>query len=171
MKLYKLNLLHNGKQNHQMVKEGVTAPEVILLMAVHGPQAVSDVKETGENKNIKQDEEKNRLVYRYGQKVFTTTFPGFAPNFPYGLEQVGIQAEPFNGELPFQMVGKSIKESAEIRGKKKEDHDRPAETEPATAPMPAAAPAQSEAIEAPANAPQVQKPFGAFNIPNRVPTE
>ncbi len=108
MKLYKLKLLHNGKQNHQMTKEGVTAPEVVMLKAVHGPQAVENLEATGFNETINLLKEKARLIEKYGQKKFEEMFPGAFPVLPQDLAQLGIEAQHPMHELPFQYVGKSL---------------------------------------------------------------
>lgn len=109
MKAYKATIFHAGKQNHQIVKDNLSASEIIILKAVHGSHAVMDIYDMGSEKiikYIKQEangrevdmtrpstmvDEKDFLTERYGQQIFSATFPGAVPVLPTDLAQVGIE--------------------------------------------------------------------------------
>jgi hypothetical protein len=154
MKIYQLKLSHAGKMNHQMIMNGVTAPEVIMLKAVHGPQAVEDLLVTGHAPGLNHLEEKTRLIDKYGQKKFEEMFPGFSPILPADLAQVGIEAEYDGRDLPVQKVGQAVAAAA-----------APVAAAPVIeAP---AAPVIEAPVEAPAEGDVTGEDFGRFKIPGK----
>lgn len=108
-KTYKATINHAGKIFHQIEKEDLSAAEILVLKAVHGPQGVVNVIETkGEKQfaytNATEDgafktlsrpstmpDEKAYLEEKYGSKKFSEVFPGFAPALPTNLDQVGVE--------------------------------------------------------------------------------
>lgn len=125
-KTYKATINHAGKIFHQIEKDDLSAAEVLVLKAVHGPQGVMNIIETkGEKQFAYTDatedgafktlsrlstmpDEKAYLEEKYGIKKFSEVFPGFAPALPTNLDQVGVQytalpastVESFKTEVP-----------------------------------------------------------------------
>ncbi len=103
MKTYKATILHNGKFNNQIVKDDLTAAQIVMLKKEHGDHAVIDIFETGIAKNadgskVTAIQEKNRLIKIYSKKNFEVMFPGFAPALPTDLAELGIDHTTLDGE-------------------------------------------------------------------------
>ena len=65
MRLYSCKVRLGGSLYNEVLKSEVTAAEIHILRALHGNDAVIDVKEIGKNK-ISQPEERDRLTLEYG---------------------------------------------------------------------------------------------------------
>ncbi len=63
---YDCELRHGGDLMHSMMKPGVSQREIRVLRAIHGEDAVVNVKEAGE-KEINQREEAFELALRYSK--------------------------------------------------------------------------------------------------------
>lgn len=98
MKSYKANVLHAGKMNHQLLKSDLTAAQIIMLKAIHGDHAVTDIVETG-NSDLPVSGEKGRLTAIYGGERFAAVFPGAFPQLPTDLAQVNIDYAPYGGPV------------------------------------------------------------------------
>lgn len=59
----------------------VTLPEMMILKHVHGPDAVTDVYEIGEDERDQNDERK-RLIEKYGDKPLIEIFGGLSARLP-----------------------------------------------------------------------------------------
>lgn len=131
---YQATIHHAGKIFHQMVKKDLSAAEIVVLKAVHGPQGVVDIIETEGKKmffytNATEDgafktlfrpatlqDEKTFLEEKYGTKKFQEVFPGFAPALPTDLAQVGIQYTALPPSTVEQMKPLAAQESADAAG-------------------------------------------------------
>ena len=76
-----------GDLNMQIPRHGVTPPEAAVLRAIHGSDAVVDIK------NIHMDRrehraEKARLLERYDRKVVERLFPGVLPQLPITFKDI-----------------------------------------------------------------------------------
>lgn len=127
-KTYKATINHAGKIFHQIEKEDLSAAEILVLKAVHGPHGVMNIIETkGEKQfaytNATEDgafktlfrlstmpDEKAYLEEKYGSKKFSEVFPGFAPMLPTNLDQVGVQYTALPASTVEQLKAEAPKE-------------------------------------------------------------
>lgn len=65
----------SGDVTNESVKNGVTAPEVMLLQHLHGHDAVRSIQPTVMDKRGHR-EERARLIMTYGDRVVTELFGG-----------------------------------------------------------------------------------------------
>ena len=73
MQLYDAKIrLANGVMN-EVLKRGLTAPEVICLQRIHGSDAIVDIRPRRMGKH-KHDEERARLEQRYGAGIVQELF-------------------------------------------------------------------------------------------------
>lgn len=83
----------SGDISNEIWKSCVTPAEVLVLRAVHGPDAVVKFEPiTGKATPDRRahDGEFNRLRDTYGEKVVTTVFPGAQPRLPAVFKDIGI---------------------------------------------------------------------------------
>lgn len=69
MKFYNAKIRINGSLLHEVIKQRVTAPELLLLNAIHGGSAIVSVTECGSKDFAPRDHrlERRRLDEKYGQ--------------------------------------------------------------------------------------------------------
>lgn len=65
MRLYSCKVRLSGSLYNEVARNDVTAPEVTILRALHGDDAVVGLAETGKNKTG-QAQERDRLIELYG---------------------------------------------------------------------------------------------------------
>lgn len=70
-----------GDLNMQIPRHKVTPPEVMLLRAIHGHDAVVDIKGIHMDRR-EHRAEKARLLERYDRKTVERLFPGVLPQLP-----------------------------------------------------------------------------------------
>ena len=96
MHLCKCTVLLSGEVMHQVSKINVTPAEILILKAIHGNEAVTNVVPTTNNKRP-HAEEYDRLMQIYGQTkvggqpVVEKLFPGASPKLPSSLKDIGLQ--------------------------------------------------------------------------------
>jgi hypothetical protein len=73
MKLYDCQVRLAGDLNCEVPKQGVTAPEVLVLRSLHGDDAVVDLVASGDRK-VKQTDERMRLGEIYGHDKVVKLF-------------------------------------------------------------------------------------------------
>lgn len=95
MQNYKLLVWLNGEMTNQVRKEGVTAPEVILMQGIHGMDAILEIQKTTMDKRSHADE-RARLIEVYGEK------------------RVGDAFGPSHQRLPVTLEGMAVKEAEQV---------------------------------------------------------
>lgn len=89
MQLANCHVRLSGDMNNEIFKARVTPPEVLILRAIHGSDAVLKFQPLGMDKRPHAGEVE-RLKAEYGAKVFGEAFPGAAPNLPISFKDIGI---------------------------------------------------------------------------------
>lgn len=108
--LYSATIAHAGKRSFEIVKTNLTAPEIVILRAIHGQDTVTKIKPTGKRnkKDVDKlaDEEKleamelltnagelRRLRHLYkdfvvddDKPIVDALWPGFNPQLPVTIE-------------------------------------------------------------------------------------
>jgi hypothetical protein len=100
--LYSGVLRHAGKRSYEIAKDNLTAPEIVILRAIHGNETVVSVKRTGKRdiKNFKNRpelltnsgelERLRNIYYPYkfdeDKNIVDTLWPGFNPQLPLVLD-------------------------------------------------------------------------------------
>ena len=72
------------------VRKEVTAPEIAVLKALHGHDAVVNIKRS-RVANTEQGVERARLEKNYGEAVIGKFFPGVTAKLPSTLAEVGVE--------------------------------------------------------------------------------
>lgn len=88
----------DGDRNHEVLMADVTVAEIVVLRAVHGGDAVTDIQPTRMTKT-NHAEEFARLQHRYDRKQVKVAelFPGANPKLPVNMKDIG-QPEPSSFE-------------------------------------------------------------------------
>lgn len=79
-------------------KEGISVPEVLVLRAIHGNDAIVNITAT-EGRNVSQKAEFDRLAQKYrvrtsdDKALVPSLFPGAIPQLPTRLAEIGIDVE------------------------------------------------------------------------------
>ncbi len=92
---------------HLVPKKGVTAPEIAVLKALHGNDAISDVEEGVPNKKnpFMADQEIARLADKYGKGVCKHVFgAGFRNAIPETIEDLPAEIDRFGGSAAPEQV-------------------------------------------------------------------
>lgn len=105
MRLFSCKVRLGGSLYNEVVKSEVTIPEIIVLRAIHGADAVADIKETGEAKRTDSDE-RDRLAVEYGKAIKKR-----AEQLPGGLG--GLIG--FSGPVPDAAPGVPLPEEKKTR--------------------------------------------------------
>lgn len=80
-----------GSRDNTVIKS-VSAPEVAVLRAIHGHDAVKPLARE-KNSDVSPARERERLVDKYGAAVIEKLFPGIGGKIPSELLAVGIQLD------------------------------------------------------------------------------
>lgn len=100
----------NGDVGSVVRKEGITVPEVLVLRAIHGNDAVVNITAT-EGRNVSQKAEFDRLAQKYrvrtsdDKALVPSLFPGAIPQLPTRLAEIGIEIENLS-EIEVEMQPK-----------------------------------------------------------------
>lgn len=94
-----------GDLNNSVPKQNATPAEILILKAIHGPDAIIKLKISGSDKRSHK-EEYARLEFIYGQTVlengtfiFNKLFPQqFDPKLPVKFSEVGIEVNESSDE-------------------------------------------------------------------------
>lgn len=116
----------NGDIGNIAAKAPVTPAEVVMLRAIHGPDAVSAVAliNGGVNDKTSHAEELARLKATYtaqnedGKPIIDSVFPGHSPTLPTTFDEIGIA---INGDEPRTAKGKKAAAKNKAAAKAEED--------------------------------------------------
>lgn len=105
--LYSGLVRHGGKLSYQISKKNMTAPEIVVLRAIHGSDCVANLKQTGTRnaKMFKDDPDNARLMTNAGEferlralyndfktddekPIIDVLWPGFNPQLPTTIDGV-----------------------------------------------------------------------------------
>lgn len=82
----------SGDINNEVFKGGVTPPEVVMLRAIHGTDAVIKIQPKHQDRRP-HAEEIDRLKREYGDRRFAEVFPGSYVNLPVNFSDIGVTFE------------------------------------------------------------------------------
>lgn len=89
MRLYRAEVCLGGNLTNTVIKEGLTAAEIIILRNIHGGDAVRNIEPRTMSRRP-YDEEYKRLTDFYGAKTVQSCFPGAQPELPMELRGVKV---------------------------------------------------------------------------------
>lgn len=84
-------LRHAGNLGMTIHKENISAPEIVVLQMVHGPDAVTQIEKVRSGIPTEHRAERDRLAAYYGDKVVEAAFPGLVARLPNSLAEAGIR--------------------------------------------------------------------------------
>ena len=90
MQLFKCKVRLGGNVMHEVIKDEVTAPEVIVLRHIHGYDGVLDLQRTKSDKRPHEGE-RERLSVVYGDAVVAQMFGPGHNRLPLDLDDVPRQ--------------------------------------------------------------------------------
>lgn len=93
MELYDAKVRLNGKIQNEVPKTSITAAELLVLRAIHGDDAVVDLKIAGDEPKS-HDDERDRLGRLYGDKVVRELFGASHQELPRRLPGFAATAAP-----------------------------------------------------------------------------
>lgn len=91
-----------GSLNMQIPKARVSVAEIAVLQAVHGQDAVTDIKPLRMTKES-HAAEVDRLKLFYGPEIIKHLFPGLSPRLPVKLADVGLSSDGAPDEPEIQV--------------------------------------------------------------------
>jgi len=126
MRLYKADIHLEGDRNHVVVKSNLLAPELTVLMTIHGSISVQSVRQVDE-KSMSPDEVRDRLMARYGRSrvgdgddrrpVLRVAFPTWPQgDLPLDAKKAGVPESQMYGSSPAEKTA-AAKMEAELREK------------------------------------------------------
>jgi hypothetical protein len=74
------------------VRKEVSAPEIAVIKALHGHDAVVNIKKSRVSP-IDQAAERSILERKYGEETIARFFPGVASKLPTTLAEVGVEVQ------------------------------------------------------------------------------
>lgn len=112
----------SGDLGTNISKAPVTPAEIVLLRAIHGPDAVSKVEllKGGVNDKASHAEELDRLRLHYtaldkdGNSIVNMVFPGHSPRLPTTFDEIGIAVGINEGKAPRSAKGKKAAAALEV---------------------------------------------------------
>lgn len=110
----------SGNRNHCVPKARVSVAEVVVLKALHGADAVTNIRHAGERRaNAKEEVARLCQVYASrAEEIRQSIFPGANPSVPVSLRDIGVEAE-----TPKTRSGKSKKAGKASADKNQADDD------------------------------------------------
>lgn len=96
MELANALLALSGNRATTVPKYDITPPEVVVLNAIHGDDAVFDIEPTGETVKRSFSAERDRLARLYpardndNRAIVAVTYPGNAPVLPTTFDSLGL---------------------------------------------------------------------------------
>ena len=81
-----------GSLENTVIKE-VSAPEIAVLRAIHGDDALVNTSKTRLDDAVTSRSERERLQKTYGDEVLKQLFPGALSVLPSRLSEVGIETK------------------------------------------------------------------------------
>lgn len=79
-KLYDCLIRLDGSRNNEVRKTAITAPEIMLLGAIHGSDAIDDIKAAGVRKHANADENARINSDRYERGRMSAIYESAGPN-------------------------------------------------------------------------------------------
>jgi hypothetical protein len=79
-----------GSLENTVIKE-VSAPEIAVLRAIHGSDALVNTSKSRTDLDVNARVERERLAKIYGGEILSKLFPGALGVIPTRLEEVGIE--------------------------------------------------------------------------------
>jgi hypothetical protein len=107
-----------GSNDNVVLKEGVTVPEVIVLMAGHGRHSITRVPKTlseREGGELTAKAECDRLVRAYGEEPVTLAFGAnrFNITLPKTFDEIDFnEVDPYEGVAKSEPVAEEVSEEA-----------------------------------------------------------
>lgn len=93
MELCNATVRLNGSVGHTVEKIGLTPPEIAVLRAIHGEDAVVNIQPTRMDKRSHKVE-RDRLEKLYDPKLIASLFPGAMAQLPVALKDIGLGPSP-----------------------------------------------------------------------------
>ena len=79
-----------GSLENTVIKE-VSVPEIVVLRAIHGEDALININKTRADASVTARGERERLAKNYGEEVLKKLFPGALSVLPSKLAEVGVE--------------------------------------------------------------------------------
>jgi hypothetical protein len=83
-----------GSLENTVIKE-VSAPEIAVIKALHGHDAVVNIKKS-RTSPVEQAVERDRLGRFYGEEILSRLFPGVTSKLPTALAEIGVEVPEEN---------------------------------------------------------------------------
>jgi hypothetical protein len=116
--LYTALIRHGGKLSYQVSKKNLTAPEIVVLRAIHGSDCIVNLKKTGVRnaKMFSDDPDNARLMSNGGEldrlrtlyndfktddekPIIDVLWPGFNPQLPLTIDGLSASEAEVAKEL------------------------------------------------------------------------
>lgn len=126
METYSCFVNLGGDPGQQVPKDNVTAGEIAVLQAVHGPDAVTEIRSTGKVERSNK-QERERLNYFYSASAtrdgnanaLATLFPGIGARLPTNVKELELPEDYFaqdkKGREKREPEKTEAEETAEVR--------------------------------------------------------
>lgn len=86
MRFYKCKVRLSGSRDNEVPKTGMTAADIVLMEAIHGPDSVTNIIPDGRDDKLTKAGVLERVSAIYPSKVIKETFPGGSHLIP---EEIG----------------------------------------------------------------------------------
>lgn len=103
MEIYKAEICLGGLLTNTVIREDLTAAEIIILRRTHGDDAVKAIRRI-DSQGREYQKEYDRLVRKYGRRKVEDAFPGARPVLPQNLKDIGIVTK--DGYINDEVVAK-----------------------------------------------------------------
>jgi hypothetical protein len=133
-----------GDPGNTVPKYGVTAAEILVLMTIHGNEAIMDVEPCGSIERVNRDE-RQRLLDTYpardsgNRQIVATMFPGAGASVPEKLADLQLDESVFAatermkpGDAPEAVEAAPAGKSKKSKKSEKKAPATPAPAEPAS---------------------------------------
>lgn len=100
MQLCKCDVMLGGDRNNVVAKEGVSIAEIVVLRAIHGGDAVVNIRPAG-IRSLDHHEELARLKRTYNRReaIVDKVFTGVNPTLPTKFADIGLKyADSIDGK-------------------------------------------------------------------------
>lgn len=105
MEIYKAEICIGGLLTNTVVKEDLTASEIVILRRIHGDDAIKGIKLVG-RENREYQKEYERLIRRFGRRKVEDAFPGARPVLPQNLKDIGMIVSQEGGYINNEVIAK-----------------------------------------------------------------
>ena len=122
---YRANVALNGELGSQILKEGLTAPEIRLLIHVHGLGAVFNIAMSGKA-DLNSMDERERLNSAYSPEKVAEVFGNYG-ELPLDIKELKLDVNLFEkGAPPIGLGGAKVKKKSTENNGKEHDTASPA---------------------------------------------